>query len=253
MGDIIGSQNVTVNGGTIDIVEFPWVPPDPSDYSSIGADQAHFCLLARIETSPTAPFGMTSAETANLYANVQNNNNIVWKNISIVDTDGVGGRVAAVVIGNLRRDRRKIRLVFETPKQRGLSLFDWGHVLAEFVGDDLKAWAKEGIDGQGLVRLPNGLFLIAQSGAELVGRSLKVNSFGTLRLHFVPNAKLAGARVFELDVVDLDEKGHRLGGQRFLLKTTLGMQQPRWDTQLETFDGVTWARKGQRGCLCENC
>ena len=174
---MIGSHSVAVNGGATQIVEFPGGPPDPSDYASFGADQAHFCLLARIETSATAPFGMTTPETSNLYANVQANNNIVWKNITIVDTDGVGGRVAAVVIGNLRRDRRKIRLVFETPKQRGLSLFDWGHVLAEFVGDDLKAWAKEGIDGQGLVRLPNGLFLIAKrcgaGGPVIEGRLIR--------------------------------------------------------------------------------
>src|SRR5262249_5489331 len=118
MGGLIGTQGVTVNGGTTQIVEFPWTPPDPSDYASFGADQAHFCLLARIETSSSAPFGMTSPETTTLPANVQNNNNIVWKNVSIVDTDGTGARVASVVIGNLSEARKRLRLIFETPKHQ---------------------------------------------------------------------------------------------------------------------------------------
>lgn len=254
MGGMIGSQTVTVNGGATQIVEFSWTPPDPSDYASFGADQAHFCLLARIETSATAPFGMTSPETADLYANVQNNNNIVWKNISIVDTDGAGARVAAVVVGNLSEDRRRTHLVFETPKRRHPSLFDWGHVLAEFHGDALIAWAKEGLDGKGFVRLPDGRLFIARGGAELMGPPMQVGAFGTLRLQFVPDGRtVVGARVFELDVVALDEKGRRLGGQRFLLKTTLGLERPCWDTQLGTFDGVTWMPKGKGGCCCKGC
>jgi hypothetical protein len=253
IGSMIGSQSVTVNGGATQILEFPWTPPDPSDYASFGADQAHFCLLARIETAASAPFGMTSPETADLYANVQNNNNIVWKNITIVDTDGAGMRVAAVVIGALQPYQKRMHFVFETPKRRGESLFDWGHVLAEFRGDALTAWAKEGLEGKGFVRLPDGRLFIAQRGAELIGPPLKKGAFGTLRLNFVPNGKVVGARVFELDVLSLDAKRHPTGGQRFLLKTTLGREQPCWDSQLGTFDGVTWMPKGQGCCRSKNC
>ena len=254
MGELIGSQSVTVSGGGIQIVEFPWTPPDPSDYSSFGADQAHFCLLARIETSSTAPFGMTSPETSDLYANVQSNNNIVWKNISIVDTDGPGARVANVVIGNLGQGRDKTHLVFETPKRNGASLFDWGHLLVEFRGEVLASWAKKGLESKGLERLADGSLVIKGSGAELIGPALKAGVFGTLHLQFVPDSRRAvGARVFELDVVQLDGKGRRTGGQRFLLKTTLGQARPCWDTQLGTFDGVTWIPKGQRGCGCKSC
>ena len=62
---------------------------------------------------------MTTPETSNLYANVQNNNNIVWKNISIVDTDGAGARFADVVIGNFDRGRERLRLRFDVPRRRG--------------------------------------------------------------------------------------------------------------------------------------
>ena len=102
MGDSIGTQPVTVAGGGSVIVTFPWSPPNPADYASFGADSTHFCLLARIETSATAPFGMTSAETSDLWANVKNNNNIAWKNISVVDEQPGGGRMESMLVARWR-------------------------------------------------------------------------------------------------------------------------------------------------------
>ena len=251
MGGLIGNQPVTVAGGAEQIVEFDWTPPDPSDYAVFGADKTHFCLLARIETSSTAPFGMTTPETGNLYANVQNNNNIVWKNISIIDTDGDGARFADVVIGNFSREKREKRLILETPKQRGASLFDWGHILVEFRGDALSTWAKGEVKGKGFERLADGRLIVTQSGAQLAGLALKPGDFGTLHVQFVPDGRrAAGARVFELDVIEFDAEGKPMGGQRFLLKTTLGRRRPCWDKQLGTFDGVTWTPKDLGDCGC---
>jgi Pregnancy-associated plasma protein-A len=250
MGGSIGSQAVVVNGGDTEIVQFTWTAPDPSDYASFGADKAHFCLLARIETASAAPFGMTFAETGNLYANVQNNNNIVWKNISIVDTDGDGARFADVVVGGFDRGRRETRLVFETPKRRGYSLFDWGHLLVELRGRALTRWAKGEIKGKGFERLPDGRLFIDRSGAELLGSPLRRGAFGTLHLQFVPDGRLAtGAQVFELDVVEFDAKGNRAGGQRLLLKTgsRIGLSL---DAQLGTFDGVDWIPTTKGACGC---
>jgi hypothetical protein len=249
MGGQIGSQAVTVNGGATQIVQFTWTPPDPSDYAVFGADRAHFCLLARIETSAIAPFGMTSAETSNLYANVKNNNNIVWKNISIVDTDGEGARFADVVIGNFGRERRATRLLFRTPKRRGLSLFDWGHILLEFRGDALRPWTKTRVKAEGFERLADGRLFITRSGTELVGPPLKPGAFGTLHVQFVPDGRRAtGAQVFELDVIELDAKGGEVGGQRLLLKTMASRKQLTCDAQLGTFDGVVWVPKKRGSC-----
>lgn len=251
MGGLIGSQAVTVAGGDTEIVEFAWTPPDPSDYAAFGADKAHFCLLARLETSSTAPFGMTFPETGNLYGNVQNNNNIVWKNISIVDSDGDGARFADVVIGNFGREGRVTRLLFETPKRRGASLFDWGHVLVEFRGKVLEPWAKGKVKGAGFERLDDGRLVLTRTGARLEGPAFKPRTFGTLHLQFVPGGRPGlGARVFELDVAELDEKGRRLGGQRFLLKTPdhggCHCRRP----QEATFDGVLWTPRPAGGCGC---
>jgi hypothetical protein len=47
MGGLIGSQAVTVVGGTPQILQFDWTPPDPSDYASFGADKAHFSRASK--------------------------------------------------------------------------------------------------------------------------------------------------------------------------------------------------------------
>ena len=112
---------------------------------------------------------MTTPETGNLYANVQNNNNIVWKNITIVDTDGDGARLADVVIGKFDRERRDTHLILQTPKRSGASLFDWGHILVEFRGEALADWAKGEVKGEGFERLADGRLVITRPRAEISG------------------------------------------------------------------------------------
>lgn len=252
MGAPIGSQAVTVQGGASVILSFDWTPPDPSDYVAFGADKAHFCLLARIETSPTPPYGMRSPETANLYANVQNNNKIVWKNVTVVDTDGDGGRFADFTVGQFRRGENPVRLVFDAPKRQDSSLFVWGYLLVEFRGA-LRKWDGDRLKGKGFERLADGRLVITRPGAQLQGPALGHKEIGTLHVRFVPDGRhVIGSRVFELEVTELDAQGKPLGGQRMLLKTAAGRGRPKWDGQLGTFDGVTWTPKpkGQCGCGC---
>jgi len=249
LGGSIGSQAVSVAGGTQQIVSFPWTPPDPSDYASFGADRAHFCLLARLETTPSAPFGMTVPETSNLYANVRDNNNIVWKNITIVDVDGEGGRFADVLLTGLSGDDRRVRLAVEVDKTERGTVFDWGVLLVEFHGNALARWADGAIEGRGFERLSSGRLLITASDAMLEGPRLKAGTAGTLRLQFVPNIRQPlGARVFTLDLIEQNAKGEPIGGQRFLLKTGRPARQG-CVVGMARFDGVTWVRSPS-GCTC---
>ena len=66
------------------VIEIPWYPPDVNNYNCSG-QAGHFCLLARIETQTSTPFGMTFTEGTSVGTNTRNNNNIAWKNVTIVD------------------------------------------------------------------------------------------------------------------------------------------------------------------------
>lgn len=68
------------------VVEIPWFPPNVNSFNCAG-DAGHFCLLARIETETNAPFGMTFPEGTSVGTNTRNNNNIAWKNLTIVDDE----------------------------------------------------------------------------------------------------------------------------------------------------------------------
>ena len=99
MGDLIGTQNIpVVQPQSSVIVEFQWFPPNPADYNGINNEPWHFCLLAR-QVSTVDP--MTFPEGANLNTNVRNNNNIAWKNITVVD-DQLNLFAGSIIhIGNL--------------------------------------------------------------------------------------------------------------------------------------------------------
>lgn len=69
------------------IQEFHWLNvPNPSDYNGCSMqwnnEPLHYCLLARIESIDDP---MTIPETMNLGDNVRNNNNIIWKNVTVID------------------------------------------------------------------------------------------------------------------------------------------------------------------------
>lgn len=106
------------------IIEIPWFPPNKNDYDCAG-QAGHFCLLARIETSTTSPFGMTFAEGVNVGTNTRNNNNIAWKNLTIVDNfrdAGLLRLVSGTIIRNFfdRRAIFRIELNDRTEKRRFL-------------------------------------------------------------------------------------------------------------------------------------
>lgn len=249
MGDALGSVTVSVPGGGEQIVSFSWVPPPPALYASFGADKAHFCLLARIETAASAPFGMSFPETTNLADNVRNNNDIIWKNVSVV-YDSEPEIFADVVIGQYGREQRVARYAFETARGERRGFFDWGFLIIEARGKALNAWKRTDLAGEGFQRLEDGRLLITRPGAWIAAPPMKAGQFGTLRIRFVPDSGDAplGARVFDLELTERDRVGRFLGGQHLLVKTGTS-PGPRWDDRGGAFDGVDWL-PAENGCGC---
>jgi hypothetical protein len=101
---LIGTATIAslAPGATTEITPLPWSPPTTG----------HFCLLSRIDT-PQDP--MTFAETTNVDYNTRYNNNIVWKNVNVVDL--VANPVVKVtfIFRNPDRLARRSRLLFRPP------------------------------------------------------------------------------------------------------------------------------------------
>jgi PKD repeat protein len=134
------------------VLQIPWYPPNPADYSCV-SEPNHHCLLARIETSDQAPYGMTVPETASVGFNTVQNNNIAWKNISVVDDFSGSKKTGSVLVRN----------IFDQPVRAGLQLrdtqgqtafFQRGHMTVD-LGPRLYArWIEGGAIGTGIRPLP---------------------------------------------------------------------------------------------------
>lgn len=113
------------------ILEFAWTDfPNPSDYSAIGnTEPLHFCLLARILATNDP---MHTDEGPDVNFNTKQNNNIVWKNITVIDNipgmppppngeecnkDIMQGIGAAVDVANPYNRTEKFDIIFTAPSE----------------------------------------------------------------------------------------------------------------------------------------
>jgi subtilisin family serine protease len=223
MGGAIGSKPtgmVAANGETI--VQFDWSPPDPSLYSSFGSDQFHFCLLARIETSATAPYGMTFPEMiGNLWGNVQNNNNIVWKNMIVRDDVAGNAGLSGILVANYSRKEELTKIVFTIPESdKKINLYQYGD-LTIILSDRLyKKWKEMGGRSEG-VEIRGNEFKITSPNAWIGNFMMKPNEIYGLQVRYKlnkkPNIKNLKDFAFNFDVQQMGlvkDKWLIRGGQR---------------------------------------
>ena len=249
MGGPIGSSPVTVAPGDDEIVAFSWMPPNPANYASFGTDAHHFCLLARIETSASAPFGMTFPETGNLYANVAHNNNIVWKNIQVVDEVMGSGRTG-MTVANFTEKAQDVRLRLVVADEAP-SLLDWGEVHVT-VPPEVARLVRRAKGKGGATWVDDTTFLLVDRRVELRFGKVEPGTVLPVNVRFLPNGRDAvGARVLMLDAEQYDGRT-LVGGVRFALRTRVPHVDP-CGHENGPRDGANWISGGALaagGCRC---
>ena len=151
MGDEIGTLDIPVLGpGESKILEFQWAVPNPQDYVGINPNPWHFCLLARIDT-PNDP--MTFPEGMIITENVKNNNNLAWKNTTVIEmvpntTSQIGGVIA---VGNPYSSTKTFNLQFiKGSNEIGPAIYEEAEVSVEMDDVFYDAWVRGGMQGQNL-------------------------------------------------------------------------------------------------------
>jgi len=229
MGDIIGTQTTgSVASGGFTILEFPWNPPNPDDYLSFGADKSHFCLLSRIETSGTPPYGMTFPEGTNLHDNVRNNNNIIWKNITVVDEEADGSRMAWGTVGNMMEQAVPVKLFFSIPKEKGEeSIFEWGRVIVNLGEELYNKWLEGGSDGNKIKELGERRIEILKSEAWIGNMTFEPKELHNISIRFEPyQDRPIRNIVFKFDLVQQTDEDLTMGGLTFVIKSLSDVSQP---------------------------
>lgn len=147
LGAPIGQITIPVlQAGEEIILELPFLVPDPSAYSWFGgSEQWHFCLLARIESADDP-----LTETADLYSNVQNNNGIAWKNITIVDVEA-NVTTGTIAVGNPFNTPKTFFLEFVVEDiETGKPIFEEAEVGIKMDDVLYAAWERGGKEAQQL-------------------------------------------------------------------------------------------------------
>jgi hypothetical protein len=216
-GSPLGVQPTgAVSGSGYTILEFQWNnTPNPNDYAAFGADKAHFCLLSRIETSSTAPYGMTSPETTNLGNNVKNNNNIVWKNVTVSIPSG--GRYASVLVSNYTRTPKVYTLRFDIPRIK--NILNNGELYISPESPLIKYLKEIGqLKTKGIEQTNRG-YLVADRNAQLLDFKLDNSQTLALDIEFITNPERLkyNKAVFEFELEQYN-KQKRIGGQHFAFK-----------------------------------
>lgn len=226
-------QPVAVVGippGGEQIVELPWFPPNPADFSDVscGLEAGHFCLLARIETSPgVSPFGMTYPEGTDVYTNAALNNNIVWKNVTVVD-NLPGGQLAGGFVRNISDRDEVIELSFTAPRTTAGSLFDVATVDVKLGTELLALWRRGGAKGSGIRQIDDVTIRITAAGATLQNIAMRPQQAVPYAVRITPKPKTLQRTAMSLDVTQSTTRpatnpprrqpSKPAGGMRFTLK-----------------------------------
>jgi len=237
MGNLISTQPIPIiqPGGSA-IVEFAWQPPNPSNYAGLGSDPIfyadepwHFCLLARIIATGDP---MTFAETNSLNQNVKNNNNIVWKNITVVDlvTDNIAGgwtpgddKVVGAIISVGGGNGGLFDLEFKNPDTYfGNPITAEAEVRITLDAPIWEKWENGGFQGTNvkISREERHQIIITGSPARIRNLMFSPNEINLIHLSFnFLIRQLSGQTQFDFQAIQrVSSTNEAVGGERFYIK-----------------------------------
>ena len=233
VGGEIGSINIpTIPAGGQKIVHIPWDSvPNPQWYSSWPPNQIHhFCILARIVSNADTMYSeLTGTPSTNVLShNISWNNNIVMKNVSVVDFQHIMvgkdkpilNDHAAVTVGNpLNNNLHSTKLRFHVPEEEpGNPITKDAEVKVLLDPTIWEIWQSGGAKGTGIrvFNPDNHEILITQSDASLTNLNFPPRTTGNIavRFNFYTDHQ-DGKNNFTYDLTQISDTGVLLGGERF--------------------------------------
>jgi hypothetical protein len=204
---LIGSTTVSgFAAGSTRVIEQAW--------ANLPTTPGHYCLLARW-VSPTDP--MATAEGPDINANVRANNNLVWRNLDIVDLMPDEAVDASFSVRNYSRERAIGTLLFRGPTGgRQPSFLEHGEVFVTLDGKLAAAWKEGGGKGAGQQADKEGI-RFGREGGRLENLVLPPGFEGrvTVRLRRLPTTP---RRDFGLDI-EYQSGGKSVGGVSYEIHT----------------------------------
>jgi hypothetical protein len=221
LGDTVGIATIPViQPGGEGVVMIEWVTPNPDDYKDIIDDPWHYCLMSRIigRNSDTITFPNTGPNP-NDY--VRWNNNVVWRNVSIIEISPRKSIKSAVAVRTLDMNTNPISLKF-TPG-RGSDILWKEAEIRVWLNDVLySAWEKGKFEGEGIEKLKNQTVLIKSADAYLKNLMLDPDELGIVSLQFnFLTREITTQRDYTYHIIQTDATTNEvIGGEVYEIKTT---------------------------------
>lgn len=198
------------------VLQIPFLVPNPDNYAFAGLDQWHFCLLARIEA-----INDPSNETNGLYANVQNNNNIAWKNVTIVDL--VANRTSGTIaVGNPFAEPHTFFLeLVKEDLETGKPIYDEAEVTLKMDETLFNAWERGGKEGQQIDATADEKKKIVKGNNVIIDNiAFNANEIGILNINFnFLTQELTEKTRFAYHVIQKDAvTGQVIGGETYIIQ-----------------------------------
>jgi serine protease len=218
LGDELSSISIPIiPAGGEAIVKIPWVVPNPDNYSD-NDNPWHFCLLSRINAAEDP---LASPMTSNPNVMVRNNNNLAWKNLTVVDL--VAGRTSAMVmIANPSNTPRTYFLELQrATNEGGKAIFEEAEVTLKMDDVIFDAWERGGKQSQLIAsKREEKSKLVKGDNVILDNIMFEPNERGLLTLDFnFLTKELTDKTEFTYHVVQKDANtGEVIGGETFLIK-----------------------------------
>jgi N-acetylneuraminic acid mutarotase len=175
-GDLIGTQPVNLGPRPAEsVAEFTWNPPAPG----------HICLLARFD-SPSDP--MTFTEGTDIWANTCNNNNIAWKNLTVVDS-WLPNEGEYFLVRNVKNFATNVSLEFNSAGgDSGIPFLDRGSIRVVLAPQMLHKWMGAGGLGQGIIVNPSDSSISLTSLlSKIQGIPMDANEIQPVTIYFTPD------------------------------------------------------------------
>lgn len=154
-----GPVTVALAADATRIVEVPWTP------SGLG----HFCFIARWDSASDP---MTTPEGSDIEANVRSNNNIIWRNVQIIDLGAESSAEAAFDVPGVGAGRSFVLAIRPVPTRhpagRHLPHFmSFGRMTVTLDDRLTQAWKRASYRGEGLRRDGRAITVLDPRGVQL--------------------------------------------------------------------------------------
>jgi len=207
----------TIPVGSEVIVKIPWVVPNPDNYSD-NDNPWHFCLLSRIDSSDDP---LTYPMTSNPNIMVRNNNNLAWKNLTVVDLESEFTS-GSVMIANPHNIPKTYFLVLQKEtNEGGKAIFDEAEVTLKMDDIIFDAWERGGKQAELLEdKSDEKKKLVKGDNVILDNIMFEPNERGLLTLDFnFLTKELTDKIEYKYHVIQKDAiTGEVIGGETFLIK-----------------------------------